>query len=181
MQLASSSFPQTLFLHSIDVLELYQQGSSQACCFLKLFKGHRQTHLLRSTSGFAHLMLKEPVFKGLVSRVAASPFKQQLVLLREDVTKRYTHTLVTSKLSSTAEPYAPETATTLGQQRACTVHTHEHWHALLQHRDTELSDSKQHKTGSPLPTLPIHAPTQPRCTADPGTSPPLPHPKALTG
>lgn len=32
-------------------------------------------------------MLKEPVFKGLVSRIAASPFKEQLVLLQEDSTR----------------------------------------------------------------------------------------------
>lgn len=41
-------------------------------------------------------MLKEPVFKGLVSRVAASPFKQQLVLLQEDITRGCTQTPVPS-------------------------------------------------------------------------------------
>lgn len=57
------------------------------------------------------------------------------------------------------------------------MHTHEHWHVLLQHRDTKLSDSKQHKTSSPFLMLPTPELPQPRCTADPGASP-VPSPQS---
>lgn len=78
----------------------------------------------RSVSVLTHLMLKEPVFKGLVSGVAASPFKEQLVLLQEDITGGCTQTPKASKLSSIWGPCASDTpATTSGQQRHRKVKT----------------------------------------------------------
>lgn len=86
----------------------------------------------RSVSVLTHLMLKEPVFEGLVSRVAASPFKEQLVLLQEDITRRCTQTPKPSnKLSSIWGPCASNrhpshhvrSAEDTEKPRLCPVHT----------------------------------------------------------
>lgn len=77
-------------------------------------------------------MLKEPVFKGLVSRVAASPFKQQLVLLQEDITRENTQSPPSSAAYRGPGHQRDIPATLSGQQKPqrsqeSALCTHEHW------------------------------------------------------
>lgn len=120
--LAFFSFPQTLFIHSTA-----DRAADKLAATLSFGNGTGR-HMPRSVSGLTHLMLKEPVFKGLVSRVAASPFKQQLVLLQEDITRGYTQTPPSSAAFLGLVHQTDTPATMPGQQRTqkprvCPVHT----------------------------------------------------------